>query len=138
MANLKASIQADVNPTVPCPDATPIWNNVSCGGCKPEEFYFLSNYSCYKAHTYSNTVALKALKNVVERNNATLANIEAEIKKQTMPVAICSDKTPMYNGTACVTCADPTYYDLEKKACVQATVTTNTDAIQLSNTYIQG
>lgn len=75
LISLKTSIQANKLPAVPCPDATPIWNGKGCVGCKTGEFYFLSNFSCYKPQIYSDPAALKALKNVVERNNATIANI---------------------------------------------------------------
>lgn len=98
---------------------------------------FLSNYTCYKAKTFTNTNALKALKNVVERGNGTFAFIEGEIKNQTNPVGICDGSTPMFDGNACINCSDKQYYVLDKQKCESAVILSNTDAIILSAKYVE-
>ena len=78
----------------------------------------------------SNVQALKALKNVKQTGNATLANIEKQIKATGLPAAPCNETEPLYNGTGCVYCDEYSLYDLEKLACIPPQLYTNTAALK--------
>ncbi len=78
-------------PTKPCPEATPIWNEKQCVGCKQGEYYLLSNFSCFVPRQHTNVKVLEAEKRFIEDSAHTLKSINDTIIKNTYPSVPCPD-----------------------------------------------
>ena len=137
IANLNASIAANPYPTVPCPIATPIYFAGKCVACPPGTYVLLSNYSCYTPHNVTNVTALNATHRYVNLGAYTLANIAHNISKMIYPYVVCPASAPLFNGSQCLACPKPSFYDLKNLSCINSTYVSNINALNATHRVVQ-
>lgn len=79
---------------------------------------------------------MKGLK-YIELGNNTISNIDAANAKIPVPKKPCAKDAPLWNGTACLSCPNGTYYNLQSLACTSPISITNVDAIKKSNNFLE-
>jgi hypothetical protein len=136
IANIEKQINASVSPTFPCNDSKPFFDGKKCISCDSYSLYDLKGAACIPPQLYTNTTALKTLK-YVEIEKSTISNIDAENAKIPNPKKPCPPESPLYNKTACISCPNGTYYNLQALACTSPVSVTNVDAIKKGNNFLE-
>lgn len=104
--------KASIMPTRACPEEKPFFDGSACVGCGKDEYINLKTLKCIKERESTNVAALEKSKNVVENGKYSLANLKAYIATSKIPTITCAEATPLFNGTACIACPEPEYYNI--------------------------
>ena len=128
LANLTATIKAQVFPTKPCPSATPLLSQGKCIGCPVSQYYDLQTRTCYKPKFASNVTELLKSGRALPIGNNTLASLNKSIVTSPYPSIPCPRYAPLYNGSACTLCPKGTYY-LLNLTCYTPQLISNVSAI---------
>ena len=120
-------------PVSVCPSSKPLFNGSICLGC-PSGYYFdLKNLTCYKPLLASNVTALNNSNRSVSIGTYSLKNIAINISSSVLPLQPCPSSKPLYNGTHCIACAPPFYYDLRTLKCIKARLVSNIAGLNATN-----
>jgi hypothetical protein len=136
LANINASIAAEVYPVQPCPVSAPVYDGVQCVACPPQTFYFLNNFTCFHPAIVSNISALNATNRAVSYGGISLTALNDAILLQPYPVLPCPASAPLYNGTNCLYCPPRTYYLLSNFTCYTPLKVTNVTQLNKANNYV--
>lgn len=123
-------------PVTYCPITAPLYTGSSCLGCTLNQYYNLQGLNCYSPQLVSNITALAIANNYIEINNYTLINMEAAIAASRLPVQQCPPHHALFNGSMCIGCFSPEYYDLQNLTCYKAQLASNITALNASNRYV--
>lgn len=69
----------------------------------------------------SNVDALLKSKAYVEVDSSTLSNLSKQINAMTLPKTLCPEKTPLFDGKACIACPN-SLYNLKTLQCFNCTI----------------
>jgi hypothetical protein len=126
---------ANGTPVINCSASQPLYNGTHCIACPNGTYYLLSNLSCYTPQFVSNTTALNATNRYVNLGSYNLINLAYSINSSPYPSHACPATAPLYNGSACVACANGTYYDLKSLICISSRYATNITALNATGRY---
>lgn len=135
IANIEKLINASSRPAFPCDDSKPFFDGKKCIACDSYALYDLKGSACILPQLYTNTTALKTMK-YIEIGNSTLNNTNAEIAKIPNPKKPCPPQAPLFNKTACISCPNGTYYNLQTLACTTPLTVTNVDAVKKASSFL--
>ena len=129
LANLSATIKAQVFPTKPCPASTPLLSGGKCIGCPAGQHYDLKSRTCYKPKFASNVTQLLQSKRAVPVGNHTLGALNSSIVSSPYPSVPCPRAAPLFNGSACTFCPLNSYYLLNNLTCYYPKLISNVTAL---------
>ena len=129
LANLSATIKAQVFPTKPCPASTPLLSGGKCIGCPAGQHYDLKSRTCYKPKFASNVTQLLQSKRAVPVGNHTLGALNSSIVSSPYPSVPCPRAAPLFNGSACTFCPLNSYYLLNNLTCYYPKLISNVSAL---------
>ena len=111
--SLENHTKAGVMPTKACNESAPMFNGKECIKCPEGTFYLLTNFTCYTPKIVTNVSALIHHGHYIEKGNATLMKVKAEIAAEKYPTRGCPEDKPILNGTECAGCTNGTFYQLQ-------------------------
>lgn len=99
-----------------CDSTEPMFNGTACVKCSDKEFYVLDKKKCEAPVWVSNTDALILANQYLETATANMTSLTESNKKTPEPKKACPTETPLFNGSACVSCSS-SLYSLESMKC---------------------
>lgn len=94
-----------------------MFNDTSCIKCSDKEYYVLDKKKCEPAVYITNTDSITLSGNYVETSKVNMTSLIDQNKNVPQPKVACPTETPLFNGTACVSCKT-SLYELEQKKCI--------------------
>lgn len=117
LKSLDAEIKKIGRPVNVCGEKTPLQNGTQCMGCKEGQYYNLENRTCITPNMISNTDAVQLSNNYLVTKKGTIQSIKDREAKIASPKKRCPTATPLFNGTACISCSN-SLYNLQSLKCV--------------------
>lgn len=105
-----------------------------CSNCPSLSFYDNKTKTCEKGQNISN---LAALKDYIEIDNYTIANLKKQNSNQTKPTILCPTNLPIFDGTKCKSCPNSTFVNLKTYECVGAKTVTNVYYLEETSNYFE-
>lgn len=100
----------------------------------------LRTLQCQKGKSVTNIEALNKTGKVLELGTFTLASLDASTKatiSSGTPTVSCAAESPLFNGTACISCPLNEYYNLQELNCYKPKLVSNVNALAASKRYAE-
>lgn len=117
LSALNSSITASKYPTQACSSVKPFFNGSTCIGCNATQYYNLGNKSCQNPNLIINIPALQASNQYIASAIMNLSTIALLNAKVPYPTAPCPSSSPLFNGSACISCQGK-LYNLDNSTCI--------------------
>lgn len=99
-----------------CASTEPMFNGTNCVKCSDKEYYVLDKKKCEAPVWISNTDALILTGQYLETATVNMTSLTEANQKIPEPKKACPTETPLFNGSACVSCSS-SLYSLESMKC---------------------